>query len=223
MRLYLFLFLIVLAIAGCKKEEKAAEPKTLTQAGIVNEIDSYKPGTCWVYNWTEFDYSGLRIAGGTDTIKVVAANTCDSCRQVAGTVHGANYSATYFITQSQISYQSVPAPLYYLQGNALIPFDSTDVRIDYPINSSSRGCTSSIQYTSNNNIPVNTLAGNFVTIQATQRTVIAGSTGGCSGGFETINYARGLGEVYRTTSHETNTYETHIHYTRELIAYKIAY
>lgn len=225
MRNSLFLILVVLVnISSCKKEETPEaqnKPKTLSEAGVTKEIDIYKPGTFWVYNWTEFDYYGGRVASGIDTIKVVAATQCDTCRQVIGTVHGEIYTATYFITETGITYATVPYQLYYLQAGTVISFDSSDVKVDYPLNSADRGCGSYLTYLHQQNIPVTTLAGNFVSLLTTQNTSRAPE--GCRGGFETINYVRGVGEAYRVTSYESEQYQVPIRFTRELIAYNIAY
>ena len=227
MKKCIFLSLVIgISISSCKKEETLVEhkkPKTLSEAGITKEIDIYKPGTYWVYNWTEFDYYGGKIASGIDTIKVVAASQCDSCRQVIGTVHSKDFSDTYFVTERGIHYRTVPYydQLYYLQGNAIIPFDSTDNKIDYPLNSADRGCTSYVTYLYQRNIPVTTLAGNFISILTTQNT--SRSPQGCRGGFETINYVRGVGEMNRVTSYESEQHQVPIRFTRELIAYNIAY
>ncbi len=225
MRNSLFLILIVLVnISSCKKEETPEaqnKPKTLSEAGVTKEIDIYKPGTYWVYNWTEFDYYGGRVASGIDTIKVVAATQCDSCRQVIGTVHGKIYTATCFITETGITYPTVPYQLYYLQAGTVISFDSSDVKVDYPLNSADRGCGSYLTYLHQRNIPVTTLAGNFVSLLTTQNT--SRTPEGCRGGFETINYVRGVGEAYRVTSYESEQYQVPIRFTRELIAYNIAY
>jgi len=107
-----------------------------------------------------------------------------------------------------------------------ISFHSSDTRIDYPLNSASRneqGCTNSISFLYDRNIPVTTLAGSFVSILATER-LLGGSTySECPNTFEKINAARGIGAIYRVTSYETNDYNEPIRFTGELIAYNIAY
>ena len=225
MKKCIFLSLVIgISISSCKKEETPVEhkkPKTLSEAGITKEIDIYEPGTYWVYNWTEFDYYGGRINSGIDTIKVVDATQCDSCRQVIGTVHGEVYTATYLIKETGVTYQTVPYQLYYLQGGTIILFDSTDVKVDYPLNSADRGCGSFLTYLHERNIPTATVAGNFISILTTQNT--SRSPQGCRGGFETINSVRGDGEIYRVTSYEREQHQGPIRFTRELIAYNIAY
>jgi len=200
------------------------KPKTLSEAGIIKEIDIYKPGTYWVYYWAEFGYNGDILNVGFDTIKVMNSDTNLNSRTLFGSVNGQLYSAQYVFTDSSIYYDSDPVVRFYFPSNVSILFDATDLKIDYPLTSNRGGCGIYSYREISRNIPCKTVAGDFITTKDSYNVTISGINGGCYGaGSQKTYYARNLGEIYRVTSYANGDNQNRVHYTRELVSYSIKY
>ncbi len=218
----LTLYLIVAAmVSSCKKEE-VKKPQTVNEAGYQNEIDIYRPGSYWVYTWQQFDITGALTNTGIDTITVTGDTQLTNRRTLTGTVNGVSYTGEYLITNDSIVYagKSGSYPLYYL---TRVLIDSPQTRNDHLLTGPERGCSISLHYYNLYNVNSQTETGIFTTVETMQRTEIANDNGGCESGYEKINYAPRLGEVYRETSWvNTSNYNFNIRYKRQLKAWHIA-
>ncbi|HLP51227.1 MAG TPA: hypothetical protein VK154_10115 [Chitinophagales bacterium] len=223
MKSLFYCLLLSTLLYSCKKEETKIPPDTLSEAGYANEIDTYHPGTYWVYAWKEFDMTGSEINSGTDTIAVSNDTSVAGQRTLTGTVNGHSYTGNYQINNQGVTFQG-NSGTYFLYAQTRVLFDSTQIITDHSLNGPERGCNMYLNYANRPNVGLQTDAGVFITVEAKQNTSIANDNGGCESGYELVNYIPRVGEAYRETSWaNSSNYNYRIRFTRSLIAYHIAH